>query len=499
MTVEHKVVRSAVNDVVKSGSIAPKTLRTFIPSLNAPNVDYDQPTRELTLTRARQMYNSDTIAASIVGRFEDNCIGKGLNPKSAIDYKTAGITREKAKELQEQFESDFKHWANSKYSDISLKHNFYVKQWIAFVTYLVSGEVFSNITTRQRGFTFNTVCQLIEPERVSNPHNIMDTKKQRQGIELNSDGVPIAFHITDEHPAEFINIPGSYTWKRHLVFGRATGRRKLLHIFKPKRDSQVRGISMLSPVIEALKQVSRANENELLALVLQGMLTFFVTQKESDEPTPFDNDIAEDAQNQGIITKSEIPLGGGTMVELPEGREITMTNPTRPTSGYEPFLQFMLTFIASALGIPYEVLALKFDSSYTAARGAFIQAAMTYEKMTCFFGQEFCQPYYAAMIDEGVASGRYSLPNYSDPLVRCAYTCATWEGPRLAQIDEVKEANAARLRITSLITSRKYERERMGINSELMDQQIEQEQKQEFYQGNLGDVVINETVEQDSQ
>jgi lambda family phage portal protein len=479
-----------VNDVVKSGSLAPKTLRTFIPSLNAPNTDYDQPTRELTLSRARQLYNSDTIAASVVGRFEDNCIGKGLNPKSTIDYRTAKITREKAKELQEQFESDFRHWANSKHSDISLKHNFYAKQWIAFVTYIVSGEVFASIDTRKRGFTFNTVCQIIEPERVSNPHNVLDRKNFRQGIETNNDGVPIAFHITDEHPAEYINIPGSHTWKRHRVFGRITGRRKLLHVFKPKRDSQVRGISMLSPVIEALKQVSRANENELLALVLQGMLTFFMTQKESDEPTAFDNEKTDEAQLAGIIGKNEVAIGNGTMVELPEGREITMANPTRPTSGYEPFIQFMLTFIASAMGIPYEVLALKFDSSYTAARGAFIQAAMTYEKMTHFFGQEFCQFYYAALIDEGVANGRYNLPNYSDPLVRCAYISAVWEGPRLAQIDEVKEANAAGIRIKHKITSRKHEREKMGINSELMDQQIEQEEQ--FYKDTVGDIIINE-------
>lgn len=484
------------NEIVKSGSQVPKSLRTFIPHMTAPNTDYDQPTRELTLTRTRQMYNSDTIASSIVGRFEDNCIGQGLNPKSAIDYRTAGVTRERAKELQEQFESDFKHWANSKHSDISLKHNFYVKQWIAFVTYIVSGEVFANITTRQRGFTFNTVCQLIEPERVSNPHNVLDRKGMRQGIETNTDGVPIAFHITDEHPAEFINIPGAYNWRRHLVFGRATGRRKILHVFKPKREGQARGISMLSPAIEALKQVSRANDNELLALVLQGMLTFFVTQQESDDPTPFDGERTEEAESLGLLKKGqEVALGGGTMVELPEGRKIEMFNPVRPNSGYEPFVKFMLTFISSSIGIPYEVLALKFDSSYTAARGAFIQAAMTYKKMTYFFGQELCQPYYEAIIDEGVASGRYNLPNYSNPLTRCAYARAVWEGPRLAQIDEVKEANAAGIRIKHNITSRKHEREKMGINSELMDQQIEQEKQ--FYGEIGGDIIINEHEKSD--
>jgi capsid protein len=65
-----------------------------------------------------------------------------------------------------------------------------------------------------------------------------------------------------------------------------------------------------------------------------------------------------------------------------------------------------------------------------------------------------------------------------------------WEGPRLAQIDEVKEANAAGIRIKHKITSRKHEREKMGINSELMDQQIEQEEQ--FYKDTVGDIIINE-------
>src|SRR5690606_11808526 len=61
--------------------------------------------------------------------------------------------------------------------------------------------------------------------------------------------------------------------------------------------------------------------------------------------------------------------------------------------------------------------------------------------------QQFCQPVYNLLLDEGVASGRLRLPGYEDPIRRKAWCTALWIGPARGSMDEWKEANAAKTRI----------------------------------------------------
>ena len=57
----------------------------------------------------------------------------------------------------------------------------------------------------------------------------------------------------------------------------------------------------------------------------------------------------------------------------------------------------------------------------------------------------FCQPIYEAWMWEAVAKGRISAPGFlTDPAMRAAYLNANWTGPARGQIDELKEAKAAR-------------------------------------------------------
>lgn len=487
------------NHIVEGGSRHLKGLKLFTPPVTEANTDYNEGTRNLLLSRSRNLYNSNSVADAAVSRLQENVIGCGLKPKSKIDLKPLaklGLTMQRVKDLQEQFELDFHMWAKSKESDSLLQTNFYTKSFVAFTTYLICGESFANIDYRVRGGLFNTCCQLIESERVSNPNNSMDTEHLKQGVQLNQYKEIEGYWVTDAHPADAVDLTQAIQWKYYKTKGYITGRTKTFQVIKPKREGQLRGVGIFAPIMNDLKQLSRANENELLALVLQGMLTFYSYSTDSAEKPLFEDETTEEARKQGIGDEN-LALGGGSYLELPDGRKLEMVNPTRPNSTYQAFIDFMTVWIGASLGIPSEVLSLRFNTSYTAARAAFIQVAKIYENYGSFFGGNFCQHYYEAIIDEGVASGRYDLPGYKNPFVRAIYCNAIWQVDGLAHIDEVKQSTSASIRIQNKITSLRYEREKMGIDHDLIEQQLEEQEKRHAVGGGGMTINFNEKEKED--
>ena len=74
------------------------------------------------------------------------------------------------------------------------------------------------------------------------------------------------------------------------------------------------------------------------------------------------------------------------------------------------------------------------------------------------FVRQFCEPIYELWMDEAVASGRLYAPGYfEDDIIRAAYQRSVWYGPAMGQIDPLKEANAAVVKVNNLMSSRTKE------------------------------------------
>ena len=90
----------------------------------------------------------------------------------------------------------------------------------------------------------------------------------------------------------------------------------------------------------------------------------------------------------------------------------------------------------------------RFQSSYSAARGALLQAAAMFRTRRIWFAREFCQPVYEAWLTEAIALGRVQAPGFgTDPLITKAWTGANWYGPVMGMLDPVKEVTGAALRV----------------------------------------------------
>ena len=132
-----------------------------------------------------------------------------------------------------------------------------------------------------------------------------------------------------------------------------------------------------------------------------------------------------------------------TITTLPPGSKVNVKKPERPNAGYGAFVEAFLQKVGAGLDIPYEVLVKRFNSSFSASRGALevaYKAAMIEQD---WFVRQFLDPIREWQFTEMVASGRFSAPGFfDDPIKRAAWLGRMWVGPTRIQINPQVEANA---------------------------------------------------------
>lgn len=384
--------------------------------------------------RSRDLYRNDGIARGAINGTVTNVVGTGLAAQPAIWADVLGMTDDAADAWQRSTLKEFNLWAeDAEACDLTATQTFYGLQELAFRSAMLNGDHFTLLPSRKRqGNAYGLKLQMVEADRVCNRNALTDTDKCAAGIQIDEDGQPIGYWVMTRHP-------GGVAAKREWVYverrGQKTGRRNMLHLFERLRADQRRGEPFLAPVIDSLKQLSRYTEAELMAAVISGMFTVFVTT----EPDGGDQDDAEEP---------EYNLGNGAIITGMPGDKPEIINPGRPNALFDPFVLAILRQIGVALEIPYEVLIKHFTSSYSAARASLLDAWRFYKKRRTWLAGAFCQPIYETWLDEAVASGRVVAPGYfADPLIRKAWQACVWVGDAPGAIDPYKEAQADELNL----------------------------------------------------
>lgn len=385
--------------------------------------------------RSRDLYRNDGIAHGAINGTVTNVVGTGLAPQPAIWADVLGMTDDQADAWQRKTLREFTLWAeNPEACDLTSTQNFYGLQELSFRSALLNGDHFALLPVRKRnGQAYGLKLQMVESDRVCNENGIADTKACSAGITLDADGQPTGYWVMTRHPGDGV---ADRSWVLVPRAGGRTGRRNMLHLYERLRADQRRGEPFLAPVIELLKQLSRYTEAELMAAVISGMFTVFVTT----DPSNGDDDSGDEAP--------EYALGNGAIITGLPGDKPEIINPGRPNALFDPFVLAILRQIGVALEIPYEVLIKHFTSSYSAARASLLDAWRFYKKRRAWLATQFCQPIYETWLDEAVANGRVVAPGYfSDPLIRTAYRACVWVGDAPGAIDPLKEAQADELNL----------------------------------------------------
>lgn len=453
-------------------SFVKKSLRGFTAVSASPASDIEANLRTL-VSRSRSLYMGAPIATSALKTMRTNVIGSGLQLKSRLDREFLKLSEEQAAQWEQAVEREFRFWARSKLCDALRLNNFYEMQGVIFLGMLLNGDGFC-VTKWERPsphMPYGLRLHVIEADRVCTPQqltpipggpglaageNPQNGNPIYSGIELGPNGVA-AYWICDRYPysmGEPMKEPPR--WTRVEAYGKKTGRKNILHLFDAERAEQRRGVPLLAPVIETIKQLTRYTEAELMAAVINGMFTVFVKTNGPSSDNPFgemDMQAPPAAQSEG-----EYELGTGAINILGEGESIEVADPKRPSTAFDGFVGSLSRYIGAALEIPQELLLKSFTSSYSASRGALLEAWKMFRMRREWVAEEFCQPVYDLFLEEAVASGRIKAPGFfEDPVLREAWEGADWNGPAAGMLDPTKEVAAAQSRVENGFSTRTEE------------------------------------------
>jgi len=404
--------------------------------------------------RSRDANRNQPIAGGALATVGTNVVGPGLSLHCQIDADFLGLGDDAADAWQIDTERKFALWAESQECDVTRTQNFFGLQALAFNSCLENGDVFTLMPRMKRpGSPFMLKLQLIEADRISNPNFGLNTTTRMAGVERDEAGAPIGYWIQKQHPGAAITMNWNmFSWDYYAAFGAKTGQRNVIHLYDKARIGQTRGIPYLAPILEPLKMLGRYTQAELMAAVVSGMFSVFVktagAQGLAGLPTaPGANPVVTLGQQNVPDQQKDLTLGNGLVLELNPGESIETANPGRPNTAFDGFVQSIVRQIGMRLEIPYEVLVKHYESSYSAARAAMLDAWKFFNKKRQWLADSFCQLVYEAWLDEAIAAGFIEAPGYfSDPFVQKAYRGALWIGPPKGQIDELKEVNAAEKR-----------------------------------------------------
>lgn len=471
--------RTAISTLNSGGYMAPgktkRSMRAWFTS--SGSADYDV-LNDLPQSRSgsRDLYMNTPVATAAIRRLTTNAVSSGLTVQSRIDRGFLKLSDDAADKWERDAEREWKLWSTSKNCDLARTNTFGQLQHLAFLSFLMSGDVFAMLPFKKvKGdFPYTLRIQLIESDQISNPNQMSEMMlddKIRGGVEVDKDGSPVAYHMRTKHPGD--SYTGLWKWVRVPIFGNRSGRRNVLHIFNKERPGQRRGMPFLATVLEQLKQLTRLGDAELMGALVASFFTVFIkdvpgTGRLEEGFIPPTTDGAN--QNNSLVQDpatdagdKNYELGNGTIVNLDENEEIDVADPKRPNAAFEPFFLAIVKQIGAAIGQPASVILQSFEASYSSARGELLEAWKTVMQYRKNYVVDFCDPIYQEFLTEAVILGRLDAPGFlTDPLKKMAWCGSRWGGPGQGQIDPMKETKASILKIRNHLSTHEDESQAIG-------------------------------------
>jgi lambda family phage portal protein len=438
---------------------------------------------ELPILRARanDLYRNNSIARGAVLTATTSVIGSGVQLQSTMTNEVLserlGWDEDQISETENILERKWHEYISSYECDANRRMTFHQLETVSFKTFLNSGECFATLPyVLRKGSRFPLKINLIDPNDVSNPFNMFSNKNLRDGIELDNDGTPIAYHIQTNHNLYELN----QEWKRIPAFGEKTGRKNVLHIFNPDFIGQSRGVPWIAPVIQDIKTLGDFNKNKAIKAAVENLFVGFIkTNRANGIEDVFKDEVPRDFSSERDRER-DLTLEPGLIQTLDEGEDIGFHNPTaNQGSEFMAFNDAMCQYIAIGLGLPKDMVTKVYNASFTASKASRMEAFRYFLTIRNLFVSQFHNPIYQEFVDMLVEMEEIDIPGYfEDEEIRHAVLCAEWVGESPGQIDPVRETTASILKINNALSTRHAEAIKDGMDFDTNIRKLKRENKQ---------------------
>ncbi len=452
----------------------------WLPWIRSPDAEINI-FRDRMVARNRDLARNDGWASGGITRILDNTVGASFRLAANPDYRAlaaqtgiGGFDATWADEFRRTAEALWRGFADDigRYNDVTRQLTVSQQFRLSLRHKLVDGDALAVVywmpeRVGRGAANYATSFLVVDPDRLSNPQQMVDTKYLRGGVEIDDDGVPIAYHIRKAHQNDWYNAVESMEWVRVPREEGNDGWRRVIHDFERDRAGQNRGIGVFTPVLARLKMLARYYGVELQAATVASIFGTYVT-------SPFDKQLIEEAiapaDQEGMSfyqslrgdwhDKRPAILNGVVVPTLAPGEEITSVAAAHPHDGFGEFAHEMLRAVAAALGVSAEQITQDWSkTNYSSARAALLESWKTLTRRRDEFVAGFATPFYAAWLHEAMDNGELPLPAGAPDYVeaRTGYSRCGWLGPGRGWIDPVKEKQGAVLGMDAGLSTLKAE------------------------------------------
>ena len=477
-----------------------------------PDQSVDQdiiPALETMNARARDVARNDAYIASGIRIHRDSIVGARYRLNAKPNYRVLGLDDVWAREFAEEVEPLFEAWAESfnHWPDAARRNTFTELIRLAVGVYVMAGEFLATSEWRstEADRTMYTAIQPIDPNRLSNPMDQQfPPENTRAGVRMNAMGKPIGYYIRRRDLSSLgIGNIGQYRWSyiRANAGGARFGdplslRPQVIHIVEQGRPGQTRGVSQL---VSALKEIRMLKRFRDVTLQNAAVNASFAATIESELPdtTAFETlgsgNVAQTSVDfaqtlmRGIADYTQasknLQIDGVKIPHLFPGTKLNLQPAGEPGGVGADFEASFLRYLSANIGVSYEELSKDYQrSSYSSARAALNQTARTMRGRKQFVADRFASIVYRLWLEEAYNAGMVTtmlgagVPSfYAQPFAMEAFCRGEWIGEGQGQIDELKETQAAVLRIHNNLSTYEREAARFGQDYTTMFEQIARE------------------------
>lgn len=470
----------------------------WLPLIRSPDSEINL-YRDRMVARARDMARNDGWASGGITSILDNTIGAHFRLSANPDYRAlqmatgiAGFDATWADEFRRAAEAIWRGWGDdiNRFNDVTRQLTISQQFRLAFRHRLIDGE---NLLLRYwmperigyAGAKYATAFLVVDPDRLSNPYQLLDQKHMRNGVEIDEDGVPVAYHIRKAHQNDWYNAVESMEWDR-IPREDEDGFRRVIHDFDRDRAGQNRGLTVFAPVLAHMKMLARYYGVELQAATVAATWGTYIT-------SPFDHALVQDAvttnaddvnayQSLRASWANDHPatLNGVRVPILYPGEKIDQVSGAHPHTEFEGFAHEMLRMQASCLGVSAEQITKDWSqTNYSSARAALLESWKSLVRRRTDFAVGTATPVFSGLLEEAMEYGELPLPKGAPAFIeqQTAYSRCGWLGPGRGWVDPVKEKQGSILGMDAGLSTLKHEcAENSGMDwEEVLDQRaIEQ-------------------------
>lgn len=258
---------------------------------------------------------------------------------------------------------------------------------------------------------------LIEGDLVRTPPDKTNDPLVRFGVRHDKrTGEPWAFYVADRYPLSLMH--GQAAKFDFVKRYDAAGRQQLIHLMRPDRVGQSRGLPWLHAVLGELDDLAAFAEAELMAARVSACIGLII---QSSSP------LTKDSKGN-----EKLKLKPGAHLRVGPETQVTAFNPTRPSNSFEPFVRWRQRDVCSSLGFSSTLGTREFErANYSGARTIIFDAKRTFEAEQRWLASTFLRPIYRRFIEQAWLDGKLPpLPLYdgdretqvTSELMRCAFT-----------------------------------------------------------------------------